>query len=256
MKYGLYLAAAGALTSMHRQDVLSNNLANMSTVGFKPDTVALRQTPPERERSGADTPPQLLLERLGGVVQADDTRPTMKQGELLRGRSAYDLAIEGDGFFVLEGGTPEDPVLTRDGRFTLDGGGRLVSAADGRAVLGADGQPVTVDPSQDVVIDGDGSVRQDGGIVASIAFVDPVPGAALHKAGNGTFRLRDPGPESLSLLPPDGRIHQSMVEASAVDPIATMNQLMAAAKSAQSNIKMMQFHDYLSGQAINTLGRV
>jgi flagellar basal body rod protein FlgG len=255
MKYGLYVAAAGALTSMHRQDVQSNNLANMNTVGFKPDSVALRQFPSERELNGADTPPRAMLERLGGVVQADDTRPVLSQGTLVAGRSPYDLAIEGDGFFALEGGSgPDDPMLTRDGRFTMSADGRLVTAAGGRAVLGDDDLPIFLDPSTPVTIDEAGLIRQGDRVVGALKFVDVAPGADLRKVGDGMLRLREPG--GLSLDAPGGRIHQNKVENSAVDPIATMNRLMAAAKSAQSNIRMMQFHDYLSGQAINTLGRV
>lgn len=255
MKYGLYVAAAGALTSMHRQDVLSNNLANLNTVGFKPDSVALRQLPSERELNGADTPPRAMLEQLGGVVQADDTRPVLKQGSLVSGRSPYDVAIEGDGFFALEGGSgPDDPMLTRDGRFTISPDGRLVTAASGRAVLGDDDFPIFLDASRPAEIDQAGRIRQDGGIIGALKFVDVAPGADLRKVGDGMMQLREPG--GLSLEPPNGTIHQNKVESSAVDPIATMNKMMAAAKSAQSNIRMMQFHDYLSGQAINTFGRV
>lgn len=255
MKYGIYLAAAGALTSMHRQDVLANNLANLNTVGFKPDTVTMRRLPAERELNGADTPPREMLERLGGVVQADDTTPSMTQGNLVGGGSPYDLAFDGDGFFVLEGGAgPDDPMMTRDGRFTLDASGRLVTAASGRAVLGDDGGPIFLDPSQDPAIDESGFIRQNDAIVGRLRLVDVADGAGLEKVGDGMLRLRDPG--MLSELAPTGRVLQSKLEASAVDPIATMNQIMSAAKAAQGNIRMMQYHDYLSGQAINTLGRV
>lgn len=252
MNYGLYMSAAGALTSMHRQDVLSNNLANMNTVGFKPDAVAVRHLPAERELRG-DASPRQMLEALGGVVQADDTRPTMRQGELVAGRSPLDVAIEGDGFFMV-GGPGGEPMLTRDGRFTLSAEGTLVTTTGGHTVLDANGLPVRLDPAAEAEIDAEGTIRQDGAIVGSLRFVDITPGSQLRKVGDGLLTLRDGG--AIAANPPAGRIHQSMVEASAVDPIATMNQLMAAAKSAQSNMKMMQFQDYLSGQAINTLGRV
>lgn len=252
MNYGLYMSAAGALTSMHRQDVLSNNLANMNTVGFKPDAVAIRQLPSERELRG-DASPRQLLEALGGVVQADDTRPTLRQGELVTGRSPLDLAIEGDGFFMVSG-PGGDPMLTRDGRFMLSSDGTLVTAAGGHEVLDANGQPVRLDPAREANIDGDGVIRQDGAVVGSLRFVDVTAGTQLRKVGDGLLALREGG--AIADAAPTGRIHQSMVEASAVDPIATMNQLMSAAKAAQSNMRMMQFQDYLSGQAINTLGRV
>ncbi len=255
MKYGLHLAAAGALTSMYRQDVLANNLANMNTVGFKPDAVATLQLPAERVLDGHATPPKDMLERLGGVVQSAEPRPALRQGELIRGTGPLDLAIEGDGFFVLEGGAgPEDPIMTRDGRFTLDAAGQLVTAASGRPVLDENGASIRLDPSLETQVDESGAIRQDGDVVARLRLVGVAGAGDLEKVGDGMLRLR-PG----ALLEPgaaDGAVRQSMVESSAVDPISTMNSLMAAAKAANGNIRMMQFHDYLSGQAINVLGRV
>lgn len=255
MKYGLYVSAAGALTSMYRQDVLANNLANLNTVGFKPDAVATLQLPAERVLDGHATPPREMLERLGGVVQSADPRPSLRQGELVDGTGPLDLAIEGDGFFVLEGGSgPDDPLVTRDGRFTLDATGRLVTASSGRAVLDENDLPIRLDPSVETRVDESGTIRQDGDVVARLRLVGVADAGELEKVGDGMLRLR---PGALPLAgAPDGRVHQSMVEASAVDPIATMNSLMAAAKAANGNIRMMQFHDYLSGQAINVLGRV
>ncbi|MHC4590466.1 MAG: flagellar basal body protein [Planctomycetota bacterium] len=80
MNYGLYLAASGALTNIHRQEVITNNLANATTAGFKPDMVYARQRLPERLESGAGTDPKELLEQLGGGTALMPTRLDLSQG--------------------------------------------------------------------------------------------------------------------------------------------------------------------------------
>lgn len=254
MKYGLYTAASGTLTAMHRQDILATNLANANTVGFKPDVATMRQSPAQRELTTEPLPPQELLERLGGVVQAAPTRTQMTQGLLQKTGNALDLAIDGDGFFVVQDGDgPEGLRLTRDGRFTLDQSGRIVSAATGRPLESTTGGPIVLQSSDGLDIDNAGTIRQNGDVVGQIRVAGADP-ADLKRAGEGMFRPADPN--ALTARPAGADVRQHMVEASAVDPITTMTQLMGAAKAAQSGIKMMQFHDYLSGQAINVLARV
>ena len=68
MNYGLYLAASGALSNMYRQDVITNNLVNVETTGFKPDMVTARQRLPHRLVSHGPADPQLMLERLGHKI--------------------------------------------------------------------------------------------------------------------------------------------------------------------------------------------
>ncbi len=257
MSYGLYLSAAGALSSMHRQDVLANNLANMNTVGYKPDQVITRQRLPERlESPHGFVDPKWLLEQLGGGHFVDSTRVMVGQGDLVATGNDLDLAIKGDGLFVVEGrgGTaPEHMRMTRDGRFTLNDDSELVMAATGRRVLDIDNRPITLTTGAPVTIDAAGGVRQGGAVVAELRLVN-APAGALVKEGENLLRFADgqrptPGPVT-------GRLHQGHTEASAVDPIMTLNAMMAAAKSAQSNLKMMQYHDQLLGQAFNTFGRV
>src|SRR5690606_21363941 len=139
MDYGLYLSAAGVLTNMHRTDVHANNLANVATTGFKPDFAVIRQRLPERlEDNIADVPAHELLERLGGGVLVDPTRSDFTQGRLETSDQPLDLALQGDGFFVVDSGRGEDDErlrLSRDGRFTIDARGTLVRSTDGLPVL-------------------------------------------------------------------------------------------------------------------------
>lgn len=258
MNYGLYLSAAGTLANMHRQDVYANNLANVNTVGFKPDSVFTKQRLPERlESPGAFIDPQHLLERLGGGQFIEPTQTAMTQGELTRSDNPLDLGIQGNGFFVVATGAgtgPDHQRLTRDGRFTMNENGQLVMTTTGMRVLDVNDQPIRLNPSQHIEINRDGEISQGGNIVARLQLADPSNPSQIRKAGENLYRFREGA--TPNRVPADGRILQGHVEGSAVDPILAMNAMIGAAKSAMSNSKLMQYHDHIMGEAINTFGRV
>jgi flagellar basal-body rod protein FlgG len=257
MNYGLYLAASGALTNMHRQEVITNNLANATTVGFKPDQVFTRQRLPERLEAGAVADPQLLLERLGGGVALMPTGLDQSQGSLLETSNDLDVAIEGEGFLVVRAGTgsgAQDIRLTRDGRLSLNARGELVMTATGMRVLNTANQPIRLDRAQQLEIRSNGDVVQGGQIQTTIQLTAPRDPGKIVKAGANVFRHESGG--QIARRPAGGRLLQGHVESSAVDPITTLKDLVAAVKSVQANIKMMQYHDHIMGQAVNTLGRV
>jgi flagellar basal body rod protein FlgG len=266
MNYGLYLSATGALSSLHRQDVLANNLANVETVGFKPDMVLTRQRPPQRlEGSATFTEPQWLLEQLGGGHLTEPTRPALaRQGALTATGNPLDLAIEGRGLFVVSAAPGDagpagaaDLRLTRDGRMTVSAGGELVTAGSGMPVLDADLKPIRLAGAGPVEVRSDGTILRDGAAVARIRLVD-VDGAALHKAGSNLFRLAEGGGAAAlqGAAPATGSIRAGFVESSAVDPIRALSDLIATTRAAQANMRLMQYHDFIMGQAINTVGRV
>lgn len=258
MNYGLYLAASGVLTNLHRQDVMANNLANASTVGFKPDMVFSRARLPERLQTpmpAAD--PQWLLEQLGGGTLVHPTYISDEQGQLDVTGNPLDLAIKGEGYFVVAGDAGEAAEsfrLTRDGRFTLNDEGELVMATTGRRVLDLNHQPITLDSAADVHINADGSIVQRGAVAARLQVVTPADPASMHKTGGNLLKLA--GNDRGLLQPGTGLIEQGALESSAVDPIMTLNALINATKAAQASARMMQFHDEIMGQAVGTFGRV
>lgn len=249
MNYGLYLSAAGALSSMHQQDVYANNLANVNTVGFKPDMAITRQRLPARLENPALTAvgPQVLLENLGGGHHVQPTHVNLIQGALSVTNNPLDVAIRGDGFFVVESG-----LLTRDGRFTLDETGTLVMATTGKTVLDENHQPIQLDPSADTRIDTNGEVTQHGRVIARLQVVEPAAPNLLRKVGDSLLRVEG----QIALVPAHGSVVQGHVESSAVDPILSMNDMINASKSVAYNATMMQYHDHIMDQAINTFGRV
>lgn len=145
MIYGLYLSATGVMTSSHRIDVISNNLANSETSGFKRSLAHFRERPSEAVEDGEIGSTNSLLDQVGGGIWASPTRMDMSQGALERSDSPLHLALAGSGFFGIGG--DEQTRLTRNGNFMLDRSGRLVlSDGSGSPVLDAKQQPIRLDP--------------------------------------------------------------------------------------------------------------
>lgn len=258
MTYGYNIGASSVLTSMFKQDVAANNLANLETVGFKPDSAFTIPRQAAREEDGLfNMPSNAMLERLGAGVLLAPVKVSFAQGPISKSTNGLDVAIEGDGFLQvgLGGGSgPEKLRLTRDGRMTLNAEGRLVLASNGLPVLDEQDRAITVDRSLPIVIDADGSIRQGGSVVAKLKFVDVPQRGALRKTGDGLFAMSANAVESRT--PATGRILQNAVERSAVDPIQAMMAVQSAANAVSSAVRIMQVQDELTGRAINALGRV
>jgi flagellar basal body rod protein FlgG len=259
MNYGLHLSAAGVLSNLYRQDLYANNLANIETIGFKPDSVTIRQRPPERiEGAHAFTEPQWLLERLGGGLLVNPTNVSLAQGNLNATEAPLDLAIEGEGLFVVGRPGETDPTelrLTRDGRFSRNQTGELTMASTGMTVLDDRGRSLVLDANGQITVGSDGTVTQNDATIGRLRLV-AVDSENLTKAGTNLLRLRDGVSANAALRDPTGTIRQGFIEASAVDPIKTLTKLIGATKTSQANAKLMQYHDFIMGQTIGTFGRV
>lgn len=264
MNYGYNLAAAGVLTAMYRQDIASNNLANIETAGFKVDYSSTMARPAATQEDGLyDLPSNRLLERLGAGVLLTPTRTAFSQGPLENSTNPLDVAMKGDGFFMVHGMKPSanggpatrEVRLTRDGRMTLDKNGRLVNAASGQSVLDSGQRPITLDPAAGkIAIDRDGTIRQGGQPVGQIGVVDVADRTVLKKEGAGMFSL--PAAALSAARPATGDVVQGAVEKSNVDPIQAMMQVTNASNDAAGATRIMSIHDELMSRTINTLGRV
>lgn len=258
MNYGLQISASGVLTSMYRQDVLANNLANMSTVGFKPDVPATMLRDPARlEDELGFLPSNELIERLGAGVLAAPNRVAFAQGALETTNRDLDLALEGDGFFVVRssgpGGSGEQIRLTRDGRFSLDASGRVVMATTGLPVLDTRNQPIVPPGDGPIGVAVDGTMTQNGEVFARLQIADVPDRSTLKKEGAGLFALSASGASSVTRI--EGRVRQGALEGAAVNEIKAMMDVTSASRAAQTNIGMITYHDRLMERAINTFGR-
>ena len=255
MNYGLYISASGMSAQMARQDVLSNNLANVNTTAFKPDLLAIRQRDmATREDATLPLDSNRLLERLGAGVMPTATRVNASPAPLESTGNPLDLGVEGEGYFLVRAGPGNEGVrLTRDGRFTLSPDGALVTAAEGRPVLDETGQRISIDPTRQVIISAAGDVQQDGQTVARLALANVPDPASLVKEGGGLFRTSGP---ALSLPRATGVVKQGMVESSGTNSINAMMAVTSASRAVESNATIIGYINDLMGRAINTLGRV
>jgi flagellar basal body rod protein FlgG len=258
MNYGIQLAASGALTALYRTDALANNLANINTTGFKPDMVYTRQRDPARVEDGLfDLPSSELLESLGAGAHMAPNAVDHSQGTLTQTGNSLDMAIDGEGFFVLrtlsDGGNSAIG-YTRDGRFTLDDRSRLVSVTTGLPVLSRSGQPIVLKGEGPITVDADGTLRQGGDEVARLQIVDVKDRTRLTRVGDGMFTLsRDALNQT---TPATGQVRQGMLEGSAVNAVSAMMAVQSASRAVGTNIAMISYQDRMLEQAINTFARI
>ena len=247
MIYGLYLSANGLLTQGMRADVISNNLANGSTHGFKRDFLALRQRDPEVLRSGvAGRNTQKNLLAIGGAVEGDRSYSIFQQGPMQKTDNPLDLALNGDGFFKIRDPNGKD-YYTRNGAFTLNQQGVLV-ATNGMPVLSTDGEPITIENGTPE-IDKTGRVLVAGAAVGQIAVTSISEINNLHKMGENLFTLTGNARE----VPSTAQLYSGHLEASSVSPVSEMTALIEAQRAYQANSKLIGIQDETLGKAISQI---
>lgn len=224
-----------------RMDIAANNLANVSTTGFKADQLVVEEiTPPET--FATEGPRDIRFSR--DLTVARDLR----QGPITVTGNPLDLAIEGDGYFTVQG--EDGPLYTRDGAFTLDGSGQLVTG-DGRPVLNQGGAPIVIDPrSEQPTIDRQGVIRIAGveaGRVGVVQFDRP---GALERVGEN---LWDAGDQPSA--PAEGQVIQGALESSNVIAIVEMTNLIQISRAYESAARVVRSADDLRQRAIDRLGR-
>lgn len=241
---GLYTSTAGLTARLARMAVISNNLANATTVGFKQDLIdeqefwrlLLDRLGPDQARVGAlataNVPGEPLIDLTPGPLEATE--------------QPLDLALEGPGFFVVE--TPDGERLTRAGNFSLDGERRLV-AADGALVLGQDG-PITLPPG-DVTIAPDGTISVDGTAVGQLRIVELPAGANLEKEGATRFAVVGGAPAPAAQT----QVRQGFLEGANVDLAGQMVAMLALLRGYQAGQRLLQLQDDVLGKAVNEIGR-
>lgn len=250
MIYGLYLSAAGLQSNSYEMDVIANNLANASTVGFKHELAVLTERRVETDESGRLGRRHDLLDKLSGGTSVPPSYTTSASGPLEETRRPLDLAISGEGFFrILEG---DEVYYTRDGRMMTDVQGRLTTVT-GKSVLDEKGQPILIDPRspETVSVSPEGVIRQGRDEVARLGLVAFDDLQSLTKAGGGLFEAHDQMPR-----PATGEVIAGYLEQSTVDPVATLAQMIEAQRAYQMNATMISLQDGMLSRAVNDLGKV
>ena len=257
MNYGLQISASGAMTAFARQDILSNNLANLETTGFKPSTVFTQQR--EAVRQEDDLPlldSNAMLERLGADALLAPVRTVFSQGPLEETGNPLDLAVQGEGFFAVQQSGPDGDAVrfTRDGRLTInDDTGELIMATTGLPVLDTASQPIRITGDGPVAIDAEGTIRQNGAPVARLGLFDVADRNQLNKLGANLFDLRGATPERVDFG--TGRVRSGFLEGSSVNELGAIMQITAAGRAVSTNIEMVSYHDQMLSSAIGRFAR-
>jgi flagellar basal-body rod protein FlgG len=248
MLRGLYLANTGMLTQQRRMDVVTNNLANASTVGFRQDDLLPRSFAAELVSRLDD--PALAGPAVGSLdhgIHVDEVVTDFSAGPVEETGLPTDLALTGPAFFAVQ--TPAGERYTRAGNFKVTADG-LLTTQDGYPVLAENG-PAQVG-SADFTVSSTGRIQSAAGEtqLRLVQFADPT---GLRKEGNNLFL-------NLNAGAPDGQatagVRQGCLEGSNVDLASQMTRMVEIYRSHEINQRMIKIFDEKLGRSVNDIGRI
>lgn len=241
-----YIALSMQNGLRRQMEVIANNLANVSTAGFRADRVMFSSLV-----AGPNSPQGLAGP--GAQISFVD-QPTSfldnRDGPLTKTDNALDLAINGDAYFVVEG--PDGPRYTRNGAFRLDRDGKIVTQ-DGLALLDNGGRPLTIPAGASrIEIGKNGSVRTETGQVGRIKLAKFEDEQALQRVGGSLFSS-DKNPSDVDAKT---EIVQGMIEGSNVQAVTEMTTMIEVMRRYESVQRLIEGENDRSRRAIDKLTRL
>jgi len=245
MPYGVYLSASGANAQSHRLQVLSNNLANVNTTGFKPEFPVLQARFAEMIDQGDVSPGLGGIDDIGGGVTIQPAVTSFDVGAMRKTGNETDFAInDSNAFFVVE--RDGQQLLTRSGNFLFDSSGQLITQV-GEPVLSSDGTPIRIAPNLPYQIQQGGRIVQ-GGDLFELMLAKPKSFGDLSHVGGNLFK---PLAEFDLAAANERPVTNGMLESSAVSPTGAMTELIEASRAYEANIRMIQNQDTVMGSLIS-----
>lgn len=237
-----YTAASGMIYENKRQENIAQNLSNIETNGFKQTLLSSisQSEATVRNQNGKQAIGSLTLK-----VGIDEATVSLEQGILKMTDNLLDFALNGTGFFTLEG--PNGRVYTRDGSFSVDNQGRLVSK-EGYPVLSQEGY-VYVN-NDEVSADQKGSLTV-AGQTYQLSIVDLSEVELIKPLSVNTY-----GYEGEPELTTGFTLNQGMVETSNVDAVTEMVNMIESSRAFQLNSKVLQAMDNVMSQSVSEIGRL
>ncbi|MCJ8007938.1 flagellar hook-basal body protein [Lederbergia wuyishanensis] len=255
MLRGFYTVASGMFAQQRKTDLLTNNMANINTPGFKEDTAAIRAFPEMLlQRIDSSNSRSKTVGPINTGVYMQETLPRFIQGDLRQTDLGTDLALtdleDTSVFFTVE--VNGQTKYTRNGRFTLDAEG-LLTTAEGFPVLDVNGNRIRLNSDQ-FKVTSNGTIEEDGVQVARLGIGAAENPETLIKEGNGLYRTENNG----TLPNADGifSVSQGFIEASNVDPTRAMAEMLTAYRAFEANQKIIQAYDKSLDKAVNEIGKV
>ena len=258
MVKGLYTAYTGMINEQNRMDIMTNNLANASTVGYKKEGSTSQSfddvlTVKIKDQSVGMRNVQRLGVKNPGV-KIGENYTDYSQGSFRITGNTYDLALSGEGFFAIEftnkaGET--DTKYTRAGQFTLNKDGYLVTE-EGDYVLDTQNRRIRLNTLIDSSITDDGTIYQNGQAVAKIQVTDFEDYDYLEKYGE-TYYQPIQGAKTIAAK---AQVKSGYLEMANVQIVSEMVNLISITRAYESNQKVVQTIDDTLDVAVNQIGRV
>ena len=238
-KLGFTEAVEAMRNQEQRMNQVSNNLANVNTVGYKKQD---------------NTFWEMLVTRAGEPHRVGKTlqeTTDFSPGPLQQTGNNFDLAIGGRGFFRIQ--TPEGVRYTRAGDFQLNNQGQLVTP-NGHLLLGEGGTVVIEPDAENVVITRDGGVWVDGRFANRITVADFNELDDLEKQGGNLFRIREGGGAEIEAA--GFSINQGFLESSNVNSTEEMVDMIELYRIYESQQRAITTIDSINGQAVRSVGKL
>jgi len=247
MDNSLLISLSQQLAAYRAMDVIANNIANVSTPGFKREAAKFEEYITEmRPAEGQTGTQQVSFVKDAGVIRDSS------QGNIEQTGATYDVAINGKGYFAVQ--TPQGMRYTRDGHFSLDNNGNLVTSS-GYQVQG-DGGAITITPN-----DGEISIAPDGTIssvvngvgnqLGKLKIVDFADTAALVKQGANLYSTGQ-----TPIAPTNSGVRQGALEASNVAPVIEISHMIEVMRAYEATATLAKSQEDMMRQAIEKLGQM
>lgn len=259
MVKGLYTAYTGMRNEQKRMDILTNNLANTDTTGFKKEGVTnqsfdsvLAYRIKDQSTPGTDA------HRIGSMslgVKIGEVYTDFSQGSFKVTDGTFDMAISGSGFFSVEFADKQgntSVMYTRDGNFAMNKDGDLVTQ-DGDFILDINGQHIRMSTTaSETLVARDGGIYQDGKFVATLGMTDFEDTDHLEKYGENLYIALD----SAEKKDFTGEVRQGYLEASNVETVHEMVELINITRAYETSQRVIRTIDSTLEVASTQLGRL
>lgn len=238
MQPGLYVALSRQVALERRLTTIADNVANANTVGFRATGVKFEDLVSGTGQSSMS------------YVSPGETYLSTETGGFKETGNPLDLAIQGEAWFAIQ--TPQGQVMTRDGRFTMQPDGQLVSI-EGYPVLDPGGAPIVLNPQAGPpTFSADGTLRQNGQLLGAVGLFEFEPGPNFTRYGNsGVVPNGEPQP-ILDRI--DVGVKQGFVESSNVDPVVEMTRLIQVQRAFENITALIRDSEGALDSAIEKLG--
>ena len=261
MVKGLYTAYTGMINEQHRMDVLSNNLANAATNGYKKEgttSESFKTVFADKIKDTSESPN--TARRIGTMspgVKIGENYTDFSEGPIKTTGNQYDLALNGQGFFNIEYKSKDGDVstkYTRDGNFTVTSDGYLTTQ-DGDFVLDDTGKHIKLDTAKESSIASNGNIYQDGSLVATIGISDFDDYTKLEKFGENLYQPTDPDTTKATAAE-DTKVSQGYLETSNVSIVSEMVSMISVQRQYEANQKLITTFDSSLDKTVNEVGKV